>query len=78
MFIMLSISYTYLYYIIYIYIYIYINIFTSILLDDDRRALTSDVTAYVNKNQYRVVQFPFKACIARVDDVKRVIGGKPV
>ena len=29
--------------------------------DDDRRALTSDVTAYVNKNQYRVVQLPFKA-----------------
>ena len=29
--------------------------------DDDRRALTSDVTAYVNKNLFRVVQLPFKA-----------------
>ena len=46
--------------------------------DDDRRALTSDVTAYVNKNQYRVVQFPFKAWFSKGDDVKRVIGGKPV
>ena len=46
--------------------------------DDDRRALTSDVTAYVNKNPYRVVQFPFKAWISKVDDVKRVIGVKPV
>ena len=47
-------------------------------IDDDRRALTSDVTAYVNKNPFRVVQFPFKAWITRADDVKRVIGVKPV
>ena len=46
--------------------------------DDDRRALTSDVTAYVNKNQYRVVQFPFKVRTSKGDDVKRVIGVKPV
>ena len=31
-----------------------------VTLDDDRRLVTSDVTAYVNKNQYRVVQLPFK------------------
>ena len=29
-------------------------------VDDDRWLVTSDVTAYVNKNQYRVVQLPFK------------------
>ena len=33
----------------------------GLFIDDDRWPLTSDVTAYVNKNQYRVVQFPFKA-----------------
>ena len=49
-----------------------------VVSDDDRRALTSDVTAYVNKNPYRVVQFLFKAWFSKVDDVKRVIGVKPV
>ena len=34
--------------------------FSDLTCDDDRRALTSDVTAYVNKNPYRVVQLPFK------------------
>ena len=29
-------------------------------VDDDRWLVASDVTAYVNKNQYRVVQLPFK------------------
>ena len=46
--------------------------------DDDRRLVASDVTAYVNKNQYRVVQFPFKVRISKTDDVKRIIGDKPV
>ena len=46
--------------------------------DDDRRLVASDVTAYVHKNQYRVVQFPFKVRISKTDYVKRVIGDKPV
>ena len=46
--------------------------------DDDRRLVASDVTAYVNKNQYRVVQFPFKVRISKTNDVKRIIGNKPV
>ena len=46
--------------------------------DDDRRLVTSDVTAYVHKNQYRVVQFPFKVRISKGDDVKRIISDKPV
>ena len=46
--------------------------------DDDRQLVTSDVTAYVNKNQYRVVQFPFKVRHSKGDDVKRVIGDQPV
>ena len=49
-----------------------------VAVDDDRRLVTSDVTAYVNKNQYRVVQLPFKVWISKGDYVKRVIGGKPV
>ena len=47
-------------------------------LDDDRRLVTSDVTAYVHKNQYRVIQFPFKVRISKGDDVKRIISDKPV
>ena len=46
--------------------------------DDDRRLVASDVTAYVHKNQYRVVQFPFKVRISKTDYVKRIIGDKPV
>ena len=46
--------------------------------DDDRRLVASDVTAYVHKNQYRVVQFPFKVRISKTDYVKRVIGDEPV
>ena len=46
--------------------------------DDDRRLLTSDVITYVNKNQFRVVQLPYKARFVNTDDVKRVIGVKPV
>ena len=49
-----------------------------IIGDDDRRLVASDVTAYVNKNQFRVVQFPFKVRISKTDYVKRVIGDKPV
>ena len=47
-------------------------------VDDDRRLLTSDVITYVNKNQFRVVQLPYKARFVNTDDVKRVIGVKPV
>ena len=47
-------------------------------VDDDRRLVASDVTAYVNKNQYRVVQLPFKVWISKGDDVKRIIVAKPV
>ena len=46
--------------------------------DDDRRLVTSDVTAYVHKNQIRIVQFPFKVRISKGDDVKRIISDKPV
>ena len=51
---------------------------SSLSHDDDRRLVASDVTAYVHKNQYRVVQFPFKVRISKTDYVKRVIGDKPV
>ena len=46
--------------------------------DDDRRLVASDVTAYVHKNQYRVVPFPFKVRISKGDDVKRIISDKPI
>ena len=52
--------------------------FLKVSRDDDRRLVASDVTAYVNKNQYRVVQFPFKVRISKTNDVKRIIGDKPV
>ena len=53
-------------------------IFSEVAPDDDRRLLTSDVITYVNKNQFRVVQLPYKARFVNTDDVKRVIGVKPV
>ena len=48
------------------------------ITDDDRRLVASDVTAYVHKNQFRVVPFPFKVRISKGDYVKRIISDKPV
>ena len=50
----------------------------KVTTDDDRRLVASDVTAYVHKNQYRVVPFPFKVRISKGDDVKRIISDKPI